>query len=381
MPIDGFDFCMPRLEMGAGRLARLPEIAATYGPRVLLITGQRSFTDSPHADALLNQFTKFRIDVATHPITREPAPADIDEAVRAHAHRSIDCVIAIGGGAAIDAGKAISAMLPLHGKVSVRDFLEGIGTQTHPGCKVPFIAVPTTAGTGAEASKNAVISEVGPNGFKKSLRHDNFIPDRIILDPELHLSCPRAVTAACGMDALTQLIESYVSPRATPMTDALAWSGLEAASANLWRACHDGARDLAARGQMAYAAFCSGVTLAHAGLGVVHGLAGPIGGMFDAPHGAVCGTLLAAATRANIDWLQEYDPHSTALSKYQRLGRLFGDATLEGTDATDTLIDQLETWTLQLEMPMLSLFGIKADHAAGLVQSGGLKDNSCKAVP
>ena len=180
-------------------------------------------------------------------------------------------------------------MLPLSD--GIINYLEGVELNP-PGSTVSFIAVPTTAGTGSEATKNAVISSIGESGFKKSLRHDNFIPDIAVIDPQLMLSCPETLTAACGLDAIAQLLESYVSSKSNPITDALAFDALTKAIPAFEVAVKDGHKNLEARASMAYGALISGITLANAGLGIVHGFASPIGGFFDIPHGVVCGTLL-----------------------------------------------------------------------------------------
>ena len=184
----------------------------------------------------------------------------------------------------MDAGKSISAMLTK--TESIKEYLEGIGTKKHDGKKMPFVAVPTTSGTGSEATKNAVISEIGGRGFKKSLRHDNFVPDSVVIDPRLMISCPQNVTAASGMDVFSQLIEGYLSTNSSPMTDALALSGLRYIKEGLLKSYETG-DDIDARGKVAYASYLSGVVLANAGLGTVHGFASPIGGYFDIPHGVV----------------------------------------------------------------------------------------------
>lgn len=190
----------------------------------------------------------------------EPTPDFVDRVAERYRGESIAWVVGIGGGSAMDAGKAISAMLSQQG--SVADFLEGMETRRHDGRKTPYLAVPTSSGTGSEATKNAVLSRIGADGFKCSLRHDNFVPDVALVDPCLMLSCPPEVTAACGLDALTQLIEAYVSSKASPLSDALALDGIAHFAAGFQRAVDAGSSDVDARAHVAYAAFLSGVTLA-----------------------------------------------------------------------------------------------------------------------
>ena len=204
----------------------------------------------------------------------------------------------------MDAGKAIAAMLPLH--EPVKNYLEGVGTRSHPGVKLPFIAVPTTAGTGSEAAKNAVLSETGEKGYKRSLRHNNFVPNVAVIDPILTLSCPPATTAASGMDAFTQLLESYLSTAGNPITDALAYEGLRQVSGNLLHAFRSG-DDLNARIGMALAAFLSGLTLTNAGLGLVHGFAASIGGYFPIAHGVICSSMMPAVNRVTVRRLRSLD--------------------------------------------------------------------------
>ena len=356
---------IPKLIFGPGRITEAATLAAEYSAPVLLVTGRRSF------DAAVD-LTK-ALDEKNLPYERivvqgEPSPAIVDEAVTAH--RKTGVVIAVGGGAVIDAGKAISAMLP-DGQ-PVRDFLEGIGSKKPDGRKIPFFACPTTAGTGAEATKNAVLSEVGPGGFKKSLRHDHYIPDAVVIDPALAIGCGQLVTAACGMDALTQLLEAFVSPKASPMTDALARSGLQAVADSLQRCCEQ-PQDLAARSGMAWAAFCSGICLAHAGLGVVHGFASTLGGLYAVPHGVVCGTLLPAATEANVRWLVEEDPTGPALKRFAEVGRMFGLEDPDDESAARHLVDVLYDLKKSLGIPPLGDYGVGAeDH---ILDATGLKNN------
>ena len=228
----------------------------------------------------------------------------------------------MAGGSVMDAGKAVSAMIPVEG--SITQYLEGVGDREHPGTKIPFIAMPTTSGTGSEMTKNAVISEVGEHGFKKSLRHTNFIPEMAIIDPEMMLSCPAGLTAASGMDAFTQLLESYVSRQANPMTDALALQGLKQIKNYLLRAYLEGDNNIEARSGMALAAMFSGITLAHAGLGLVHGFASPLGAYFDIPHGVVCGTLMAPVFAYTIENLIDQPDHP-AIHKLVIVSKVFAD--------------------------------------------------------
>ena len=244
------------------------------------------------------------------------------------------------------------------------EFLEGIGNRTHNGEKLPFVAVPTTSGTGSEATRNAVLSKVGPDGFKKSIRHDRFVPDVAVIDPELMLSCPPEVSAACGMDAFTQLLESYVSTRASPFTDALAYSGISFLTDSLIPVCTTEGKSIEKRAAMAYAALVSGMTLANAGLGVVHGLASPIGGLFSIPHGVVCGTLVGAETRANIEKLRNRAGGSPRpATKYAEIGALLCGKAFreeEGNPCCDLLIEKIDEWIETLAIPRLSEYGILA---------------------
>ena len=271
----------------------------------------------------------------------------------------------------------LSAMIPLD--EPVHDYLEGVGTgKEHPGTKVPFIAVPTTAGTGSEATKNAVLSRPGRGGFKKSMRHDSFIPDVALVDPVLTLTCPPEVSAACGLDAFTQLLESFVSTRAGPVTDALALSGMERACRGLVPSVLEGASNLEARAHMAYASLLSGITLANAGLGTVHGFASEIGGLFDAPHGVICGTLLAPVTRLTIVRLRENrtEENLRRLEKYAAAGALLGGAEAKGIDdACNRLVERIDEWTETLKIARLARLGVTEADLPVIAASTGNKNN------
>ena len=351
----------PELHFGAGKLAQLPALLARdarHRPTVLLVTGSASFVGSAHYEKLTRALDAAGIAYFQQAVTGEPSPELVDETVVRYRNEAIDWVVAIGGGSAMDAGKAISAMLPQTGSVSA--YLEGMESAKHDGRKTPYIAIPTSSGTGSEATKNAVLSRIGEHGFKASLRHDNFIPDVALIDPELMLSCPRNITAACGLDALTQLIEAYVSSKSSPLTDALALSGLAHFVAGFDRALADGDTDVEARGDLAYAAYLSGVTLANAGLGVVHGLAGPLGAYFPIPHGVACGTLLGEATRATIAaLLAAPEKNRPALEKYARVGTLLAgqeSGSLRGD--CGGLVATLDALIERCAMARLSFYGI-----------------------
>jgi alcohol dehydrogenase len=378
--INTFGFArIPRIEFGAGKFSALPDIVSAYGKKALIISGG-GFLDSPgKLDILLSGLITKGIPASVETVTTEPSPSLIDAMAQKYRGNDISIIVSVGGGSAVDSGKAISAMLKID--KPVEGFLEGIGRDVHPGIKIPFIAVPTTSGTGSEATKNAVLSKVGPGGYKKSLRHDNFVPDVALIDPGLMMTCPGAITASCGMDAFVQLLESYVSVKPTPMTDALAVSGMEAVSRSLISACTDGADDIGVRSDMAYGALMSGITLANAGLGVIHGLASAIGGFFNIPHGVICGTLLAAATKKNIEALKEKNPDGVQLKKHARIGALLSGKTYDESKLfkfCDMLIDVLNGWTVKLQMPLLSIYGITKADIDRIAGETELKNNAVK---
>lgn len=367
---------IPPIRFGEGTLSCLPEKVRLFGTQCLLVTGSASLQTSGRLDRVLKLLKKAHIAVYPVSIAGEPSPEFVDSTVNEYKGRGIEVVVSIGGGSVIDAGKAISAMLPTGN--SVTDYLEVVGTKTHDGCKVPFIALPTTAGTGSEATKNAVLSRTGKEGFKRSLRHDNFVPDIAIIDPELAVGTPREITASTGLDALTQLVESFVSTEASPMTDALAWSGLEKFKASFMPLCN-GARDESShRASMAYAALMSGITLANAGLGVVHGIASPLGSLFGIPHGIACGTMLATAVKATIQKLVA-EGGDFSLKKYARIGALFTGCEVRETGrACERLVELLAQWTEQLNMPRLSSYGVQREDFPAIIEQSGNKNNPAK---
>ena len=370
---------LPRIAFGAGRVKDLPKIISRYGTRVLIVTGGRSFRSSRHWENLASALHRLHITYAAINVIGEPSPQFVDDTVASFKDKKIDVVVGIGGGSALDAGKAIAGLIQPGN--SVMKYLEGVGPGlAYPGPSTPYIAVPTTAGTGSEATKNAVLAVHGENGFKKSFRDESLVPQVALVDPELLASCPPNIVAANGMDAFTQLLESYVSRKANRFTDALAWSGMKAVRDNLLEWHRNGASASDAQAGMAYAALMSGITLAQVGLGSVHGLASPLGAFFPIPHGVVCGTLVAEATRVNIRALNEREPAGDALGKYAQVGRLLvADGRLSNAAALEKLLEVLETWTLELRLPRLESYGVRKQDLPVIVANS--RGSSMKTNP
>ncbi len=373
---------VPVVDFGRGRIGRLPVIVAGHGRRALLVTGERSFRATPAWDALLAGLAGAGVEVEALAVAGEPSPRLVDEAVARYEPARIDVVVGIGGGSVLDAAKAVAGMLRT-GR-SVMDHLEIVGRGLpYEGPATPFIAVPTTAGTGSEATKNAVLSERGPDGFKRSFRDDRLVAAVALVDPDLLESCPRALIAADGMDAVTQLLEACVSTGAGPVTDALALAGLAAARDALlyWHAAGPGAGEAtaAARERMAFAALASGICLAHAGLGSVHGLAAPLGAALTVPHGAACGATLVAATEVNLAALAARDPDGPGLARYAAAGRVVaGDPRLDDAAARGALLSTLRTWTRALAIPGLAAYGLLPALEPAIVagsRGGSMKTN------
>lgn len=358
--IDSFQFSsLPEINFGSGKRNELAAAVTSWGKKVLLLTGSSSIHNSGHGDGIISSLKAANLTLEHEIIAQEPSPLLIDTIVEKYRNSEIEVVVAVGGGSVMDAGKAISAMIPVEG--SIRDYLEGMGEKKHPGDKIPFIAMPTTSGTGSEMTKNAVISEVGAKGFKKSLRHDNFIPEIAIIDPEMMLSCPAQLTAVAGMDAFSQLLESYLSSKANAMTDAMALQGLKQIKKYLLRAFLEGEQNLEARSGMALAAMFSGITLAQAGLGLVHGFASPLGGFYHIPHGVACGSLMAPVFAATIDNLLDQPDHPT-YKKLIIVSKVFADFKYKkDIKYLEAFKEKLIHITTLLEIPLLSTYGLKEE--------------------
>lgn len=378
--IDSFQFSsLPEIIFGRGKRNELPAAVKSIGNKVLLLTGSSSIHNSGHGEEITSGLKKATLDLSHEVIAHEPSTSLVDQIVDKYRDAGIQVVVAVGGGSVMDAGKAVSAMIPVEG--SIRNYLEGLGDRAHSGEKIPFVAMPTTSGTGSEMTKNAVISEVGEMGFKKSLRHDNFIPELAIVDPEMMLSCPASLTAHSGMDAFTQLLESYVSTKANPMTDALALQGLKQIKKYLLRAFLEGEENIEARSGMALAAMFSGITLAHAGLGLVHGLASPLGGFFHIPHGVVCGSLMAPVFAHTIDNLTDQPDHP-AMQKLLIVSKVFADFKYkQDLEYLHAFKEKLIHMTSLLEMPKLSEYGFNETGIPKVLEHTSHKQHPCQITP
>lgn len=369
---------LPRIEFGRGTIAKLPALVQRYGHRILLITGAGSIERAQQWQTLLQGLDAAGIQWHRVRISGEPSPERIDEIVAQYRDAELDAVVGLGGGSVLDGAKAIAGLQP-HGN-SVMDHLEGVGPERpYEGPSLPFIAVPTTAGTGSEATKNAVLSRQGPDGFKKSFRDEQLVPAYALVDPDLLATCPPAQIAANGMDAFTQLLESYVSLRANPFTDALARSGMEAVRDGLLDWYERGPDAAAAHAAMAYGSLLSGICLAQTGLGSVHGLASPLGAFFPIPHGVVCGTLVATATRINIEVLLQREPDNPALNKYAEAGRLLCGPCENDHRAQDALVERLQEWTERMALQRLGGYGVTPDDIARVVANS--RGSSMKTNP
>ena len=327
-----------RIVFGAGTVKQVAPAAAGFGRRVLLVTGR-----TPERSQFLDsELEAAGLDVIRFAVTGEPTVATVRSGIDLAREHFRDVVVAVGGGSVIDTGKVIAAMLA--NTDDLMEYLEIVGNGTPiPLPPVPFIAVPTTAGAGAEVTRNAVVG-VTEAGVKVSMRSPMMLPRLAVVDPELTHSLPPETTAATGLDALTQLVEAFLSRFANPLADGLCREGLSRTAWALRRVCADGS-DAEAREAMSLASLFGGMALANAKLGAVHGLAAPLGGRFDAPHGAVCGRLLPEVFRANLQALRERAPQSPALPRMVELGRMFtGNPDAGAADAAawlDALAEEL----------------------------------------
>jgi len=374
-PFPSYEFFAPqKIVFGWGRHTEVGPLAKTLGTRVFLVWGSRSLAARgvglQTRESLVNSGLE-PIELAT--ISHEPEVDDVDQVaaeLRKLRVRSGDLILAIGGGSAIDLAKAAAAMATNTESYTVKDYLEGVGQGLQlQHAPLPILAMPTTAGTGSEATKNAVISSFDPP-FKKSLRSELLVPRAVLVDPELSVSVPAAITAHTGMDAITQLIESYISRRAKPIPQALALQGLRLAVPALPLAVQDGA-NRAAREAMSHAALLSGIALANSGLGFAHGVAAALGVHCKVAHGLACATMLPVALRVNRDCSEH---------RYAELARALGIVTTDDSEAADAFVKRIDELCEAVAVPRrLSELGVDASQLADIARSS--RGNSMDGNP
>lgn len=359
-----------RIIFGPGTIREVAFEAAGMGKRAFVITGR-----SPErAGSLFEQLNKQAIEYTTFSVPTEPTTTIVADAVKQARQAKSDLVIGIGGGSVIDTGKAVAAMLTNSGQLL--DYLEVVGegkplTQTPS----PYIAIPTTAGTGAEVTRNTVLA-VPEKRVKVSMRSPLMLPRLAVIDPELTHSIPPSTTASTGLDALTQLIEAFVSNKANPMTDGICREGLKRAARSLRQAYENGS-DPDAREDMALASLFSGLALANAKLGAVHGFAGPLGGMIFAPHGVICARLLPFVCEANVQALHSREPSSSALARYDQVAQILtGKVSAQAANG----VEWIQNLCKALTVPPLTEFGLKEEDFP-IVVGKAQKSSSMKGNP
>jgi alcohol dehydrogenase class IV len=359
-----------RIVFGAGALTHAVKDLKVYGPRALVVTGR----NVSRAEKLLADLQANDVSPVTFAVPGEPELSTVEQGTTLAKAERCDFVIGIGGGSALDAAKAIAAMLKNDGELL--DYVEIIGRgkplKQRPA---PFVAIPTTAGTGSEVTRNAVLSSP-KHKIKVSLRSPLMLAREAVVDPELTYDLPPVLTASTGLDALTQLIEPFVCSRANPMTDGLCVEGIRRAMRSLREAVQNG-QNKSAREDMAVASLFGGLALANAGLGAVHGFAGPIGGMFPAPHGAVCAALLPHVMATNIRALRERDERSQALSRYDQIAQI---GTGDGHATADAGVEWVRQLVADLQIPPLRVYGLQTEHVADIVAKAA-NASSMKANP
>jgi len=359
-----------RIVFGDGTLKEAAPLAAKMGRRALVVTGR----DSARALSLLDRLESYKLNPFPFSVSGEPTIPGILEGVHQAREKECDLVIGFGGGSVIDTGKAIAALLTNPGDIF--EYVEVIGkAKPLTASPAPCIAIPTTAGTGAEVTRNAVL--LSPrHKLKLSMRSELMLPRVALVDPLLTHSLPPDLTASTGLDALTQLIEPFLSCRANPLTDCLCREGILRAARSLKKAYEDGT-NASAREDMAIASLFSGLALANAGLGAVHGLAGPLGGMFPAPHGVICARLLPYVMEANHLVLKARDPGSSSLSRFDELAKILTGLPLATAADAVSWIKRLCSLFM---VPALSTFGVKEAGIPDIVEKA-LNSSRMKANP
>jgi alcohol dehydrogenase class IV len=359
-----------RILFGQGTLKEAAPIVAAFGRRALVVVG--STTDQ--ATNLIDQLKALQVEAVTFSVSGEPAIETVQAGMAVARDKHCDVIIGLGGGSAIDTGKAIAALLTNPG--DPLDYLEVIGRgQALMQTPLPTIAIPTTAGTGSEVTRSAVLAS-HEHHVKVSLRSPLMLPRVAIVDPELTYSLPPTITTSTGLDALTQVIEPYTCNVPNPLVDAICREGMQRASRSLKRAYQDGS-DVAAREDMCVTALFGGMALANAQLGAVHGCAGPFGGLYSAPHGMICGRLLPFVVEANVRALQDREPNSPILQRYAEVAQLLTGRSTAGESDASGWLHQLCT---DLNVAPLSQFGFTTQDIPSVVAQAQ-KASSMKGNP
>ncbi len=346
-----------RIVFGRGAAARIGAEAAAFGRHAFVLTGSRP----ERSTALLHQLENHHVQHTLFRVEQEPTTELVLNAVRQAVASACDLVVGVGGGSVIDAGKVVAALLTNGG--DPMEYLEVIGSgRALQRMSAAFIAVPTTAGTGAEVTRNAVLDSRA-HRVKVSMRSLFMLPRLALVDPELTFSMPPGLTAATGLDALTQLLEAFVSRNANPLTDAICREGLARAARSLLPAFRNGV-DPAAREDMCLASLFGGLALANAKLGAVHGIAGPFGGAFKAPHGAICGRLLPFVAAANLAAVRRRASGSPAVARFEEVARIL---TADSSAGADDGVAWLRSLCGRLGVPRLSAYGFSLAHSQDLI--------------
>ena len=368
-----------RIIFGKGAFAQADELAAGFGRRTLIVVSPSS---GERAQRLAERIQARRDEVALFTVNGEPDLRSVEQGYKVAQSGRYECVIALGGGSVIDTGKAIAGLLTNGGKVL--DYAEVVGEGkplTKPSA--PLIAIPTTAGTGAEATRNSVIT-IPDRQLKVSIRSQHLLPAVALVDPELTYSLPPAVTASSGLDALTQLIEPYTCNRPNPLTDLLAISGLQSAARCLVKAFQEGAPE--AREGMAYASLCGGLALANAGLGAVHGFAGVLGGRYGIPHGTCVAMLLPHVVAGNIAAIEARDHDQSILTRYTEIARILSEVgNQNGIQQSEESLLHALPYMLRhicetLQIPRLGSYGV-TEGSLNEIVAQALKASSMRANP
>jgi alcohol dehydrogenase class IV len=372
----GFSFrTAGSIAFGRGARDRIAEAAKRLGRRVLLVTGARSFATSGELDRTTGRLASAGLAVATWSVAGEPDVDIVDRGAAAAREFGADVVVAIGGGSVLDTAKAIAAVAPNGGEAV--DYLEDLpgraGAKPLVAAPLPLVAAPTTAGTGSEVTRNAVL-RVPQAALKRSMRDDRMLPSVAIVDPDLAATAPKPIAVAAALDALTHLVESYVSTGAQPTTDVLALEGARRAVNALRTLGGGGDRHGDPWDELALASLWGGIALANAGLGAAHGLAAPLGGRCTVPHGAACAALLGPTVRGNVAAMTSREPDAPGLARYRVLAR-----AISGTDDPMRFADDLDTLAASLGAKPLSEYGASLADVSPVV--GGARGGSMKYNP